>query len=62
MWNPDFAKRKVVRADLHKRLPDLSINMGRAMPIDITQEGMNEAFGLMTPTDVSSIPLGDVIC
>lgn len=28
VWDPDFAKRKVIQADLYKRLPTLSINMG----------------------------------
>jgi hydroxymethylpyrimidine pyrophosphatase-like HAD family hydrolase len=29
-WDPDFAKRKVIQADLVHRLPGLSINMGGA--------------------------------
>ncbi|KAH7059008.1 HAD-superfamily hydrolase subfamily IIB [Macrophomina phaseolina] len=40
VWDPDFAKRKVIQADLRTRLPDLSINMGGATSIDITQKGM----------------------
>ena len=37
-WDPDFAKRKVIQADLRKRLPGLAINMGGATSIDITRE------------------------
>ncbi|PPJ56937.1 hypothetical protein CBER1_02245 [Cercospora berteroae] len=36
-WDPDFAKRKVIQADLKKRLPDLSINMGGTTSIDVTK-------------------------
>jgi HAD superfamily hydrolase (TIGR01484 family) len=45
-WDPDFAKRKVIQADLQKRLPGLAINMGGATSIDITREGVDKAYGL----------------
>ena len=57
VWDPDFAKRKVIQADLRKRLPDLSINMGRATSIDITQKGVDKAYGLKKLRDASGIPL-----
>ena len=57
VWDPDFAKRKVIQADLKKRLPGLSINMGGATSIDITQEGVDKAYGLKRLRDESGIPL-----
>jgi HAD superfamily hydrolase (TIGR01484 family) len=56
-WDPDFAKRKVIQADLRQRLPDLSINMGGATSIDITQKGVDKAYGLRRLRDESGIPL-----
>ena len=56
-WDPDFAKRKVIQADLRQRLPDLSINMGGATSIDITQKGVDKAYGLKRLRDESGIPL-----
>lgn len=56
-WDPDFAKRKVIQADLHIRLPELSINMGGATSIDITRKGVDKAYGLQRLRDVSGIPL-----
>ena len=56
-WDPDFAKRKVIQADLKQRLPGLSINMGGATSIDITQEGVDKAYGLKRLRDESGIPL-----
>jgi phosphomannomutase len=56
-WDPDFAKRKVIQADLRQRLPGLSINMGGATSIDITREGVDKAYGLKKLSDASGIPL-----
>ena len=56
-WDPDFAKRKVIQADLRTRLPGLSINMGGATSIDITREGVDKAYGLKKLRDESGIAL-----
>ncbi|WP_380782022.1 HAD-IIB family hydrolase [Sphingomonas sp. R86520] len=56
-WDPDFAKRKVIQADLQTRLPGLSINMGGATSIDITREGVDKAYGLKKLSDASGIAL-----
>jgi phosphomannomutase len=60
-WDPDFAKRKVIQADLRTRLPGLSINLGGATSIDITQEGVDKAYGLKKLRDASNIPLDAMI-
>ncbi|OAA80473.1 HAD-like domain protein [Akanthomyces lecanii RCEF 1005] len=56
-WDPDFAKRKVIQADLRQRLPGLSINMGGATSIDITKEGVDKGYALKRLAEVSKIPL-----
>ena len=56
-WDPDFAKRRVIQADLRQRLPDLSINMGGSTSIDITQKGVDKAYGLKKLRDASGIAL-----
>jgi phosphomannomutase len=56
-WDPDFAKRKIIQADLQTRLPGLSINMGGATSIDITREGVDKAYGLKRLRDESGIAL-----
>lgn len=61
VWDPDFAKRKVIQADLHKRLPDLSINMGGATSIDITRKGVDKGYGLKKLHEASGIPLEKMI-
>lgn len=57
VWDPDFAKRKIIKADLETRLPGLSINMGGATSVDITREGVDKAYGLKRLRDESGIPL-----
>ncbi|CAN5159271.1 HAD-IIB family hydrolase [soil metagenome] len=56
-WDPDFTKRKVIQADLRKRLPGLSINLGGATSIDITREGVDKAYALKKLRDASGIAL-----
>ena len=56
-WDPDFAKRKVIQADLQRRLPGLAINMGGSTSIDITREGVDKAYGLKKLSAESGIPL-----
>ena len=60
-WDPDFAKRKVIQADLQGRLPGLAINMGGATSIDITREGVDKAYGLRKLADNSGVSLADMI-
>jgi phosphomannomutase len=61
VWDPDFAKRKVIQKDLQGRLPDLSINMGGATSIDITQKGVDKAYGLKKLAAASGIPLEEMM-
>lgn len=56
-WDPDFAKRKVIQADLQKRLPELSINMGGTTSIDITKKGVDKGYGLKRLSGATNIPL-----
>ena len=57
IWDPDFAKRKIIQADLRTRLPGLSINMGGATSIDITREGVDKGYGLKKLAAASGMPL-----
>jgi phosphomannomutase len=60
-WDPDFAKRKIIQADLETRLPGLSIKLGGTTSIDITREGVDKAYGLKKLRDVSGISLDAMI-
>ncbi|MBY9063165.1 HAD-IIB family hydrolase [Sphingomonas yunnanensis] len=60
-WDPDFAKRKVIQADLRQRLPGLAINMGGATSIDITREGVDKGYGLRKLATESGIQLAEML-
>ena len=60
-WDPDFAKRKVIQADLRKRLPGLAINMGGATSIDITREGVDKGYGLRKLAEASGFALHEML-
>lgn len=61
VWDPDFAKRRVIQEDLRRRLPGLSIHMGGATSIDVTREGVDKAYGLRKLSAASGIPLEGMI-
>lgn len=56
-WDPDFAKRRVIQADLRTRLPGLAINMGGATSIDITRAGVDKAYAVERLAEHSGIPI-----
>ena len=60
-WDPDFAKRTRIQADLRQRLPGLSINMGGATSIDITREGIDKAYGLKRLSEQTGVALDEMI-
>src|SRR3546814_18248596 len=53
-WDPDFAKRQVIQADLRRRLPGLSITLGGTTSIDVTRKGVDKAYGLRRLSEVRS--------
>jgi phosphomannomutase len=66
-WDPNFTKRKALQAALQKLLPDLSINVGGSTSIDITQKGVDKAYGMRKLAEHSGVApeamlfLGDAI-
>lgn len=60
-WDPDFAKRKVIQADLVKRLPGVSINLGGATSVDVTQPGVDKAWGLKRLSERSGVAEADML-
>lgn len=60
-WDPDFAKRKVIQADLQRRLPELSIKLGGTTSIDVTRAGVDKAYGLKKLSVESGFPLNTIM-
>ncbi|MET4080657.1 phosphomannomutase [Pedobacter sp. UYP30] len=45
-WDPDFKKRKKIKAKLDKKLKDFDVNLGGSTSIDITKKGADKAYGI----------------
>jgi HAD superfamily hydrolase (TIGR01484 family) len=60
-WDPDFARRKGMKAILDKLIPEFSVRLGGATSIDITQHGIDKAYGIRKLRDVLGIPVPEMI-
>jgi hypothetical protein len=60
-WDPDYAKRKQIKALLDAQLPGFSIRMGGATSIDITKPGIDKAYGVRKLRDILGISLREMI-
>ena len=60
-WDPDFAKRKALQAELVKALPLLSINIGGSTSLDITRNGIDKGYALRRLAEQSGVPLAKML-
>ncbi|MBB2148665.1 HAD-IIB family hydrolase [Pedobacter gandavensis] len=61
IWDPDFIKRKVIKTQLDKSLPEFSIHMGGATSIDITKPGIDKAYGIHKLEETLKISIAEMI-
>ena len=60
-WDPDFAKRKKIKAILDKLIPEFSIRMGGATSIDVTKPGIDKAYGIGKLRDTLQLSLKEMV-
>ena len=60
-WDPDFTKRKKIKAILDTLIPEFSVRMGGATSIDITKPGIDKAYGIRKLRDLLGISLKEMI-
>jgi len=60
-WDPDFAKRKKIKALLDTLIPEFSVHLGGATSIDVTRHGVDKAYGIRKLRDVLHIPINQMI-
>lgn len=56
-WDPDFVQRKKIKAILETTIPEFSVRMGGTTSIDITQPGVDKAYGIKKLQDILDIPI-----
>ena len=60
-WDPDFAKRKKIKAILDTFIPEFSVRMGGATSIDVTKPGIDKAYGIRKLRDILGIAIEEMI-
>jgi hypothetical protein len=60
-WDPDYTKRKKIKAILDTLIPGFSVRMGGATSIDVTKPGIDKAYGIRKLQDILGISLKEMI-
>jgi hypothetical protein len=60
-WDPDFTKRKNIKAILDTLIPEFSVRMGGSTSIDVTKPGIDKAYGIGKLRDLLGISLQEMI-
>ena len=60
-WDPDFAKRKKIKAILDRSIPEFSVRIGGSTSIDITKPGIDKAYGIRKLRDLLGISIREMI-
>ncbi|MGO1919926.1 MAG: HAD hydrolase family protein, partial [Microbacterium sp.] len=60
-WDPAGEKKNALRAAVAALLPDLEVRSGGSTSIDITERGIDKAYGMMRLVDQTGIALDDML-
>jgi phosphomannomutase len=60
-WDPDFAKRKRIKAILDESIPEFSVRLGGSTSIDVTKPGIDKAYGIGKLRDILGIKIEEMI-
>jgi hypothetical protein len=60
-WDPDYAKRKKIKAILDGYIPEFSVRLGGSTSIDITKPGIDKAYGIGKLRDLLHTSLEEMI-
>jgi len=60
-WDPDYTKRKKIKAILDTYIPEFSVRLGGTTSIDVTKPGIDKAYGIRKLRDILGISLKEMI-
>jgi phosphomannomutase len=60
-WDPDFSKRKAIKALLDKLIPEFSVQLGGTTSVDITKPGIDKAYGIRKLRDTVGVAIDEMI-
>jgi len=61
LWDPDFAKRKKIKAILDDLIPAFSVRLGGTTSIDITKPGIDKAYGIQKLHELLHVAMKEII-
>src|SRR6478735_288766 len=60
-WDPTGERKNILRAAVAARLPDLEVRSGGSTSVDITQQGIDKAYGMRQLAEQTGIALDDML-
>ena len=60
-WDPDFSKRKQIKAFLDKSIPEFSVRLGGTTSVDVTKQGIDKAYGIKKLRDILGVAISEMI-
>jgi phosphomannomutase len=60
-WDPDFTKRKKIKAFLDKSIPAFSVRLGGTTSVDVTRQGIDKAYGIRKLRDILGVAINEMI-
>jgi phosphomannomutase len=60
-WDPEFIKRKKIKALLDDLIPEFSVRLGGTTSVDVTRPGIDKAYGIGRLREVLGIETADMI-
>ena len=60
-WDPDFSKRKQIKAFLDKSIPEFSVRLGGTTSVDVTKQGVDKAYGIRKLRDILGVAVSGMI-
>ncbi len=61
LWDPSGEKKNALRAAVAARLPDLEVRSGGSTSVDITERGIDKAYGMTRLAEQTGIPLDEML-
>ncbi|MFY9955815.1 HAD-IIB family hydrolase [Bradyrhizobium sp.] len=60
-WDPDFSKRKQIKALFDKSIPEFSVRLGGTTSVDVTKQGIDKAYGIRKLRDILGVAISEMI-
>jgi phosphomannomutase len=60
-WDPDFSKRRRMKAFLDKSIPQFSVRLGGTTSVDVTKQGIDKAYGIGKLRDILGVGINEMI-